>query len=353
MNAESTIVKPVLPKLVSSKQEKLSYYIRLGRFKFLVYSSLSYTFGTTFCLYVGFEKLSLTNYFLGLLAVWLIHLMTHYCNEYYDLEADKANLSFTKWTGGSRVLVDRLLRPKVSISIGYILLFTVLLLGTIPNKISTLVIGGGLFFGWFYTAPPFSFNYNKLGEISVAITLVFLVPLLGFVIQTGEIPFTMLVLLIPAFIIQFARMMIMNLSDYEGDVIVGKGTLVTFLKPKKTIIVYGFSHIVAYSLLVPFYILDYIPLIVLCVLILTIPISIWQYIRIKKGGYKNPKIANSIVFWASTHSALLVLATYLGIISDMFFNNHIVTSSITFLLCAIPPFLYLILMAIQIRENYD
>ena len=44
-------------------------------------------------------------YLLGQAAVTAFQLMTHYANDYFDFEADKANLTPTPWSGGSRVLV--------------------------------------------------------------------------------------------------------------------------------------------------------------------------------------------------------------------------------------------------------
>ncbi|WP_169513416.1 prenyltransferase [Flexithrix dorotheae] len=318
---------------------------------------MSYTFGMTICLSLGYTELSLYNYILGLVAVWCIHLMTHYCNEYYDLEADKANLSFTKWTGGSRVLVEGKIKPETSIGLGYMLLFLGIVLAMfMPNKSASWIVIGGLFFGWFYTAPPFKFNYVGLGEFAVAITLVLLVPSIGFAIQAGEVLTPILIILLPAFIIQYNRMMIMNLSDHDGDVIVGKKTVVVALGPEKAIKIYGIGHVIAYSLLLPMWLLWDIPGEIVGAIALTIPISIWQYRRIKRGGYREKDTANSIVFWASTHSILIIITAYVGLIlhmelSEQFSLLAFDQVNILFKLCAIPPVLYFIILFKQIRMN--
>ncbi|MBX2842505.1 MAG: prenyltransferase [Flammeovirgaceae bacterium] len=331
--------------------------LRLGRLKFLIYSSMSYTFGTTICLSLGYTQLSLFNYIVGLVAVWCIHLMTHYCNEYYDLEADRANLSFTKWTGGSRVLVEGKVKPETSIGLGYILLFVGIGLTMImPNKSASWIVTAGLFFGWFYTAPPFKFNYTGLGEFAVATTLVFLVPSIGFALQAGEVLAPILIILLPAFIIQYNRMMIMNLSDHDGDVVVGKKTVVVALGPEKAIKIYGLGHIIAYSLLLPMYLFWEVPGAIVSAIALTIPISIWQYRRIKNGGYKEKETANSIVFWASTHSILIIITAYVGLIihmelSDQFSLLAFDRVNILFKLSAIPPILYFVILFKQIMMN--
>ncbi|QMU66318.1 MAG: hypothetical protein GKR88_19865 [Flavobacteriaceae bacterium] len=172
---------------------------------------------------------------------------------------------------------------------------------------------------------------------------------MGFVIQSGFIYLPVFFMLAPSFVVQFARMMIMNLCDYESDLIVNKRTLVVGLGPKRTILIYGFSHIFSYSFLIIIYLLGYISLEIVLTTLCTLPISIWQYKRIKKGGYKG-KIANSIVFWASTHSVLMILAVYLGIILEMWFSNYfrIGRNPNLFVFCAILPFIYLIVMLKQI-----
>ena len=47
----------------------------------------------------------------GQLVVTATQLMTHYANDYFDLEADRANRTPTRWSGGSRVLPDGVLPP--------------------------------------------------------------------------------------------------------------------------------------------------------------------------------------------------------------------------------------------------
>ena len=41
--------------------------------------------------------------------------MTHYANDFFDLEADRANRTPTRWSGGSRVLPDGVLPPRVAL----------------------------------------------------------------------------------------------------------------------------------------------------------------------------------------------------------------------------------------------
>ena len=49
--------------------------------------------------------------------------MTHLFNEYYDYESDCKNVKPSPWTGGSRVLVQGLLRPETALIAGLIFCF--------------------------------------------------------------------------------------------------------------------------------------------------------------------------------------------------------------------------------------
>ena len=59
----------------------------------------------------GGAPLDRWRYVLGQLVVTATQLMTHYANDYFDLEADRANRTPTRWSGGSRVLPDGALPP--------------------------------------------------------------------------------------------------------------------------------------------------------------------------------------------------------------------------------------------------
>src|SRR5262249_35033922 len=127
-------------------------------------------------------------YAVTVLFAWCAHLMTHYCNEYFDLEADRANDTPTSWTGGSRVLVDGLLDPVVSLSASFVLLFGgVVLIAVMPATTARVVAVAILAFAWFYTAPPLRLNYHALGEITCASVLYALGPMLAFLLQAGEL----------------------------------------------------------------------------------------------------------------------------------------------------------------------
>jgi 1,4-dihydroxy-2-naphthoate polyprenyltransferase len=160
-------------------------------------SLLSYGVGAAVAAYAGLS-IDLRLYALGQVFVWLVHLMTHYCNEYFDLSADQANAGTTGWTGGSRVLVEGALRPVVSLVASLVTLvcsLTIAITATSGGARAFALLAVGL--AWFYTAPPFQFNYRGLGELTVALVLNFLFPFIGGYLQAGSVPHLLPFLCIP------------------------------------------------------------------------------------------------------------------------------------------------------------
>ena len=94
---------------------------------------------TTFCRWASPWRFRYTRatrstsgwYAVAQLFAWTVHVITHYCNEYFDLEASRANVYFTAWTGGSQALVDGLVAPVVSLGAGVVLLSASALMVTV------------------------------------------------------------------------------------------------------------------------------------------------------------------------------------------------------------------------------
>ena len=120
-----------------------------------------------------------------------IQLMTHYANDYFDYEADRANDTPTRWSGGSRVLVNAEL-PRV------VALRAALLLagrsrgarvsrdhgGPVPVQPSSLRLMQAL--AWSYSAPPLRLHSRGLGEATTALVVPLFTPLAGFLVQSGS-----------------------------------------------------------------------------------------------------------------------------------------------------------------------
>lgn len=327
---------------------QLKALLKLGRLKFLPYSAVLFGLGATIALYRG-DRIALGPYLYGQLFIWCVHLMTHYCNEYFDLEADRANPAPTRMTGGSRVLVDGLLSPVVSLGAAMSLLFVAVFLLSGMNTMGARGIGSTMLaLAWFYTAPPFRFNYRGLGEITVSLVLNILTPLLGYYLQVGALDGWLALLLLPPAILQLIRMMLMNLMDYEGDLVAGKRTTVTMIGRDNVKYVYAAGQATAYVLVLLFVPMG-LPRLVALLFILTLPLSIWQGVRLWRNDDRNVTKAGSIAFWASTHVAVVVAAESLGLLGIRLFELMGVIDRY-WVLCAAIPALFLCLIVPQARR---
>src|SRR5262249_51271129 len=90
---------------MSTAFARLGAFVKLGRPLFLGGGFVMYGLGAALAAYAG-AALDWRRYAWGQLAVTSIQLATHYSNDYFDVAADRANTTPTRWSGGSRVLVD-------------------------------------------------------------------------------------------------------------------------------------------------------------------------------------------------------------------------------------------------------
>ncbi len=130
--------------------------------------------------------------------------MTHYCNDYFDLAADRANTSPTYWSGGSRVLPGGLLPARAALAgaltFAAIALFAVLVLGLFiqPSPWTFLLPLLALVLAWGYSAPPLKLHSRGAGEITVALIVPVLTPLVGYTFQAGSPDWLVLLCRVPA-----------------------------------------------------------------------------------------------------------------------------------------------------------
>jgi 1,4-dihydroxy-2-naphthoate octaprenyltransferase len=85
----------------SSVFGRVGAFVKLGRPLFLGGGFVMYGLGAALAAFAG-AHLDWTRYAWGQLAVTATQLMTHYANDYFDLAADRANRTPTRWSGGSR-----------------------------------------------------------------------------------------------------------------------------------------------------------------------------------------------------------------------------------------------------------
>lgn len=291
-------------------------FIRLGRPKFLFQSMIVVAMGVTFAVTDG-HSFDLLWYLVTLLFGWCTHLMTHYCNEYFDLEADQANTAPTSWTGGSRVLVNGLLSPMVSLTAAFVLMFIAFgLITAMPTVLARLIAVATIALAWFYTAPPLRLNYHGLGELTAAAVLYGLGPILACYLQQRSISAAALALVGVVFAFQFLRMTVMNLFDIEGDRTVGKRTLAVVLGERRLIRFYIVGQSLVYLTVVLLAELRVVPLPVGLALLLSAAVPIWVARNLLSAALHDSSRGTAVTFWASMHMPVSATAIILGLFAN-------------------------------------
>src|SRR3990172_4356587 len=144
-------------------------FIQLTRPLFLIGGALLYGLGAAIAHSAG-APIDWGHYGLGQLIVTSIQMTTHYANEYFDLEADRAAGPNRTWfSGGSGVLPAGRLPPQLAFnaarftaSIAIALIANTLLIEPAASAIGVLALLGG----WFYSAPPIRLAASGFGELA-------------------------------------------------------------------------------------------------------------------------------------------------------------------------------------------
>ena len=283
---------------------KVVAFVRLGRPLFLAGGFILYGLGALIAARGG-AGIDVARYALGQLVVTSFQLMTHYANDYFDYEADVANTTPTRWSGGSRVLVERALPRRAALIAALVLAgigvgFSVLLsaraesgpLG-LPLSLAILVLA------WQYSGPPLRLHSTGFGELDTALVVTGLVPLLGFYLQAGSLAGAFMVALavLPLFLLQIAMLLAIELPDAAGDAHTGKRTLVVRFGGARSARLYAVVTGLAY-LALPALAAAGLPSRVALAAALPAPIAIWRIARVLRGDWRARERWESMTFGA-------------------------------------------------------
>ncbi len=292
-----------------STLRSLYYFVRLGRPLFLAGGFVFHALGVSAARFHG-VALNWPALLWGQAAITATQLMTHYRNDYFDLEADRANRSYTYWSGGSRVLPDGLLPPRVALAaalaLAAVALTAVAVLGLFiqPAPWTLLLPLLSLLLAWGYSAPPLRLNARGAGELTVAVIVPVLTPLVGYTLQTGSPGGLPLLAAFPLACLQVCMVLSVHLPDAAGDRAVDKRTLVVRLGPAGAARLYLGCLALAYGVL-PFLAALGLPKLVALAVMLPLPVALWQAYRMGRGAWADPAAWNSLAFWSI---GLLVLS---------------------------------------------
>jgi 1,4-dihydroxy-2-naphthoate octaprenyltransferase len=276
-------------------------FVRLGRPLFLAGGFLMHALGAAMAVAAGVE-LSVPILLWGQVAITATQLMTHYSNDYFDLEADRANQTPTPWSGGSRVLPDGLLPPHVALVAAVILtgvalaaalvLAFVLRTGpwTLPLIAMTLALA------WCYSAPPIHLHSRGLGELTTALLVAVSAPLLGFYLQTGRLELVPVLAVVPLACLQFDMLLCVEFPDAAGDAAAGKRNLVVRLGARRAARLYC-AVLLATYLLLPVLVGAGLPVLVALAVVAIAPLALWLGRQMQQGAWGDLTRWGAMCFW--------------------------------------------------------
>ena len=212
-------------------REQLSLWIRATRMRFFTAVILPIVLGAAI-FWQRQSRFSVTNFFLSLAIGILLHSGTNQANDYWDTLSgtDRINKFYSPFNGGSRVLVEDLLKPSslhtVAI-LNFLLAITIsAYLSFLSGWIVFLLTISASFFGYFYSAPPIAFAHRALGELVIGTFFGPLATLGGYYAQGSEFSWAPIVASVPIGLLIFAVIYVNEFPDIEADSHVGKNNLV-------------------------------------------------------------------------------------------------------------------------------
>ncbi|MEW6009083.1 MAG: 1,4-dihydroxy-2-naphthoate octaprenyltransferase [Candidatus Omnitrophota bacterium] len=292
---------------------RLNIWLRATRAPFLTATLIPVILGTAIA-WSEISKFNLALFFLTLIGTAFLHTATNLTNDYFDHKSgnDWLNSNPTPFSGGSRVIQDKLISPASIISFAFICFIIGSLIGLWINyQLKTNVIlflgGLGVFLGFFYTASPLKIGYSGLGELVVALCFGPLVVLGSYYVQAKSFSWVPFFASIPIGILVGLILYINEFPDYFADKEVSKKTLVVLLGKKGAFKLFSFLLGLVYLSIILCVIFRIIPIFSLITL-LTLPLAFKVAVLLKDNFDKIyellPANASTIILHSMVGSLL-------------------------------------------------
>jgi len=294
--------------------KKVIAFIRLSRPVFLLGGIVLYALGALVARYEG-DQLNPSLYFLGQLFVTSLQLMTHYLNEYWDLESDRLNTSRTLFSGGSGIL------PEASYGLTRETAFTAAVVCLAVSSAAAIMLifqyqaGPAVwavmllcFLGsFFYSSPPLRLSGSGYGEVVASVIVAGLVPAFGHLLQTGQPSWLLALATAPLIIFHYAMLIAFEFPDFLTDEAAGKKTLLVRVGRRAGASIHNTLIALALGLAAIASFMG-LPAQVAISAAITAPLAVWQIITIRRMRRGEAISFHRLTFGAV---ALFALTAYL------------------------------------------
>jgi len=297
--------------------QSIGLWVRAMRAPFFTAAIVPVILGASVAYYDS-GAFNLLYFILTTFGVVLLHAGGNMANDYFDFKsgADQLNKTPTPFSGGSRVLVDGLLKPGellaaviLTSSLGLLIgLYLTLKFGAVLLVLALL----GVFGAYAYSAPPLKLAYRGMGEVVVAIVFGPLIVIGSYYVQTGGFTIAPVAASPPIAILIAAVLYINEFPDYAADKLAGKNQLIVIFGPKNAVKGYLLLLTAAYLSIVACAALQVMPAPVLLGL-LTLPGGLKAY-KILKEHFENLQTlipANALTIKIHLQTGLLLCLGYI------------------------------------------
>ena len=228
-------------------------YVHALRAPFLTGSIAPVIIGT--CLAISEGKFFLIPFLVTIVGVSGLHLGANLLNDFYDARgSDPLNIRLTPFSGGSRVIQEKQLRPTNIMTLSVV--FFILALGAAiwlvyEGKYLIIPLGLlGLLAGWSYSAPPLQLMSKGWGELAIFFAFGPLVTLGSYYVMTDAFTLTAFMIGFPQGFLITAVIWINQFPDYEADMAAGKKNLVVKLGPGLSRYLYSIIMLMSFAFVI-------------------------------------------------------------------------------------------------------
>jgi 1,4-dihydroxy-2-naphthoate octaprenyltransferase len=269
-------------------RHSLMIWTRLTRIPFLTGTIIPVTLGAIIA-WTFYKAFNPAYFVLALVAAMCLHLGTNIINDYFDFKSgcDAINTEgLSPISGGSRVLLENLIRPR-SAYFGALCFFTMAGLIGIALSVAVgwgvLLLGAiGVISGYFYVT---QLATRGVGELVVGLNFGPLMVLGSYYVQNQNLLLRPLVASVPVGFLITAILWINEIPDYTADKAVGKKTLVVRVGRKRGADLYAAIVMAAYAWTAVMVVLKQMPLASVIVLI-TLPLAMKAITTARKYSEK-------------------------------------------------------------------